>query len=100
MNLHKKFKNLDGKEYLMNGDEKVFNQNMNEALANLLVNSYSDNPIKMWELAKKIHNDPAKFDIDEADKILLKEFINKAQVNVYVKAQLLLEIENDKSKPK
>jgi len=91
LNLGKPFLNLKGEEFQDEKGEKVL---MSEVLSNsLAVAKAVEDPLKMYEFAKGLYKD-GFIEIDKSDLQKIKNFIEKEQFSIMLKAQLLEEINN------
>lgn len=83
------FKMLDGSDMLASDDGKPLN--MGKWLANQLVSVTKGEPIRHFDMALKLHK-TGKLDLERADQMILKAFINGdalENVSILVKAQLI-----------
>lgn len=83
LNLNKTFLDLDGLE--------IENSNQGKTLSQALSSSFDakdTDVMKYWGWAVAFHKGDV-VDLDKADQVKLKDFIEKAQFNVLVKHQLL-----------
>jgi hypothetical protein len=83
------FKMLDGTDMLASDDSKPLN--MGKWLANQLVGASKGEAIRHYDMALKLYR-TGKIDLERADQMILKSFINGdslAGVSILIKAQLI-----------
>lgn len=94
LNFKKPFLDLDGKEIPDSDQGKTlalaFSQSLDPKEGDL---------IKYWEWAQKCHKGET-VDLDTADRKKVREFIEKSNFQVLVKAQLLSTMDDDGGEPK
>lgn len=83
LDFNKPFLNLDGQAIEETNQGKILAQALSQSL-----DAKETDILKYWEWALKL-NKGEILDLDQADQVKLKAFIDKAQFNVLVKFQLL-----------
>ena len=83
LNFNQPFIDLDGKQI----EETNQGKTLSQALAQSLDAKETD-VLKFWDWATKLHKGE-EIDLDQADQVKLKAFIDKSNFNVLVKHNLL-----------